>query len=192
MKRAPILLFSTVLVLGCDGSTPEASPNADESAAPATQAETPSVHEAPEEATHEEGHAAHEGQAEAAPAGETPRQFGEALSERNVTPLAQIVAAPGDFAGQTVKTEGEITQVCQRMGCWMEMRAEGGPAIRVPMAGHSFFLPRDVAGSQVTIEGEVAVRELSDDEREHLASEGAQAVASALQITATGVVLGES
>lgn len=119
----------------------------------------------------------------------TGNVFGDPLSDRETTPLATIAAAPDEFAGQVVKTEGEITQVCQRMGCWMEMRSEGAPAIRVPMAGHSFFLPKDVAGRHAVIEGEVAVRELSDGEREHLASEGAQAVASALQISATGVVL---
>jgi len=111
------------------------------------------------------------------------------VTDRDLVPLAQISANPNDFAGQTVKTEGEITQVCQRMGCWMEMQAEGASAVRVPLAGHRFFLPRHASGHRVTIEGEVMLRELSEAEREHLASEGAQVVASALQINATGVVI---
>lgn len=134
-----------------------------------------------------------EAEQEAEPAAEAEAeeqtQFGDELSDRETTTLASITDDPQQFAGQVVKTEGEITQVCQRMGCWMEMRAEGAPAVRVPMAGHSFFLPRDASGRHATIEGEVALRELSDAEREHLASEGAQVVASALQINATGVVL---
>ncbi|MEM9071848.1 MAG: DUF4920 domain-containing protein [Myxococcota bacterium] len=118
-----------------------------------------------------------------------PRAFGEPLSESAPTPLAEITGDPQRFSGQTVKTEGEITQVCQRMGCWMEMRSENGPAVRVPMAGHSFFLPRDVAGRVATIEGTVAVRTLSPSERAHLESEGAQATGQALQIMASGVVV---
>ncbi|MBX3246947.1 MAG: DUF4920 domain-containing protein [Myxococcales bacterium] len=122
-----------------------------------------------------------------APAG--PEAFGEPLSDAPVIALATLAADPASFAGQTVKTEGEVTQVCQRMGCWMEMRAEDAPTVRVPMAGHAFFLPRDAAGRRATVEGQLVLRELSDDEREHLESEGAEAAATALQLTATGVVL---
>lgn len=125
-----------------------------------------------------------------APAAEANAEtFGQPLSDAPVVALATITEDPSRFAGQTVKTEGEITQVCQRMGCWMEMRASGTPTVRVPMAGHSFFLPRDAAGRRATVEGELTLRELSDAEREHLESEGAQATATALQLTATGVVL---
>ncbi len=119
------------------------------------------------------------------------RLFGGEIDEaREVTPLAQILAAPAQYEGQVVKTEGEISQVCQAMGCWMELRAdEQSPGIRVPMAGHSFFLPRDLAGSRATIEGTVHVAELSEEEREHLASEGATATDQDVSIEATGVLV---
>lgn len=118
------------------------------------------------------------------------RLFGSELGEGDVTPLAEILSAPDRFQGQVVKTEGEIAQVCQRMGCWMEIRADAeSPGVRVPMAGHSFFLPRDVAGSRATIEGTVVVAALSDEEREHLESEGATAAGQNVSIEATGVVV---
>ncbi|MCZ7681078.1 MAG: DUF4920 domain-containing protein [Sandaracinaceae bacterium] len=76
------------------------------------------------------------------------RLFGSEMSEeREVVPLGTILASPAEYEGQVVKTEGEIAQVCQQMGCWMELRVdENSPGIRVPMAGHSFYLPRDLAG----------------------------------------------
>ena len=53
------------------------------------------------------------------------RLFGSEMSaERETTPLATIVASPDQFEGQVVKTEGEISQVCQSMGCWMELRTD--------------------------------------------------------------------
>lgn len=111
---------------------------------------------------------------------------------RPLTPLASILAAPDTYQDQVVRTEGEIARVCQRMGCWMELRESAqGPAVRVPMAGHSFFLPRDVSGRRAMLEGRVHVEELSADHRAHLESEGATATAtaSALAIHATGVVV---
>jgi hypothetical protein len=117
------------------------------------------------------------------------RQFGDALVPMSETALADIASAPERFDGQTVHTSGTIERVCQRMGCWMELRAEGTGPIRVPMAGHSFFLPRDVAGHPAEIEGRVRVSELTEAQRAHLASEGAVATASQLSIEATSVVV---
>jgi hypothetical protein len=119
------------------------------------------------------------------------RTFGAPLEgEREVTSLATILGQPEQYRGQVVRTEGEIARVCQRMGCWMELRENAdGPAVRVPMAGHSFFLPRDVAGRRATLEGRVQIAELSADHRQHLESEGATATASALSIEATSVVV---
>lgn len=117
------------------------------------------------------------------------RQFGGALTDRTETALSAIAAAPATFDGQTVRTAGHIERVCQRMGCWMELTAEGTQPVRVPMAGHSFFLPRDVAGHDATIEGLVRVTPLSPEARAHLASEGALATADELSIEATSVVV---
>ena len=117
--------------------------------------------------------------------------FGAPLDPaRALTALSVITASPETFKDQVVKTEGEIARVCQAMGCWMELRstAEAQP-VRVPMAGHAFFLPKDAAGRHATIEGRVALQELSPEARAHLAGEGATAVASALSISATTVVI---
>lgn len=187
------LLFALLAGLGCSsgsdvaiaaeavGQNAETAENAGDTAA-AENAEAP--HEGAED---------HEAHAEAAegvqPATEGPTAYGDPLTDRELTPLATIAGEARTYAGQVVKTEGEIAAVCQRMGCWMEMRADGVEPIRVPMAGHSFFLPKDVSGRHAIVEGEVAVRELSESEREHLESEGALATAQALQISATGVVI---
>lgn len=180
-----ITLFLALLVSFACSSTSDVAPGSDEAAGESAAAETA---EAPHEG--DEDHEAHAEAAEGVePAGEGPTSYGDPLSDRELTSLATIAGDAQTYAGQVVKTEGEIAAVCQRMGCWMEMRAEGVEPIRVPMAGHNFFLPKDVSGRHATIEGEVAVRELSADEREHLESEGALATAQALQISATGVVI---
>lgn len=161
------------------------------SEAPPAPAETPAETVAVENAP---GENAPEEEAAAANTAADPDQtvFGAGVTDRELTPLSELTSAPERFDGQVIKTEGEITAVCQRMGCWMEMRSEeGAPTVRVPLAGHDYFLPRDVSGRHATIEGQVAIRPLSDAEREHLASEGAQAVATALQVSATGVVLSD-
>ena len=158
-----------------------------------------STEEAPAADTAEAAHAG--GEAEAAEEGESDREpvrvladgsrlFGAEPSEGEQTELASILAAPGTFDGQTVKTVGEISSVCQQMGCWMELRADAeSPGIRVPMANHSFFLPRDVVGARATIEGVVHVEALDEATQEHLESEGAQAAGAELSIEASSVLV---
>ena len=118
------------------------------------------------------------------------RVFGHELTD-GVEPVAlsAISADPAAFGDRVVRTEGTIERVCQRMGCWMELRADNAEPVRVPMAGHSYFLPRDVAGRPATIEGRVHVAELSEGRRRHLEAEGAMATASTLSIEATTVVV---
>lgn len=184
-----IALFLALLAaLGCNSGSDVAVASGEAAGENAGANADTEAAEAPHEG--DEDHEAHAETAEGvAPAGDGPTTYGDPLTDRELTPLATIAGDAQTFAGQVVKTEGEIAAVCQRMGCWMEMRAEGVAPIRVPMAGHSFFLPKDVSGRHATVEGEVAVRELSEGEREHLESEGALATAQALQISATGVVI---
>lgn len=103
--------------------------------------------------------------------------------------VAEILRDPRPHLGKTVKCEGTIARVCERAGCWLELR---GPApdqgLRVPMAGHAFFIPQDVVGRRATIEGELTASGLSPDARAHLESEGLRSVGP-LSLAATTVVV---
>lgn len=125
---------------------------------------------------------------QAVPTSGEGRDFGAPFDESvDVVPLATLMADVERYAGRDITTRGTIVTVCQRMGCWMEMSDEGSVPVRVPMAGHAFFLPRDVAGRPARVQGRVRVVELSAATREHLAGEGAQALSSTLAIEASSV-----
>lgn len=176
MRRAIALTF---LLAGCTDAAPAARPASDRSGAAAV---APSA--APPVAT--PGAAA----TVSAPAEAGRRAFGAPLDPAvPEVALADVVAHPDQYRDALVRTRGTVVRVCQRMGCWMEMSAEGTPAVRVPMAGHAFFLPRDAEGRPTEVQGRVRLLELTADARAHLASEGATAVSSALAIDASGVAL---
>ncbi|MCC7535460.1 MAG: DUF4920 domain-containing protein [Deltaproteobacteria bacterium] len=119
------------------------------------------------------------------------RVFGREGALTSSVALPEILGEPSRFAGQTVKTTGVVRQVCQRMGCWMELAAEGSQArpVFVRMAGHAFLLPRDVVGRRATAEGRIAVRPLSPNEIAHYNSEGASLAegATTVELEATTV-----
>lgn len=104
--------------------------------------------------------------------------------------LPDLLAHADRYEGQVVRTEGQVARVCQAMGCWMELReGEDGDPIRVPMAGHAFFLPKDAAGRRAEVAGRIEVAALDPEQQAHLRAEGAQAASQPVSLTATGVVL---
>ncbi|HEX6241514.1 MAG TPA: hypothetical protein VFZ61_11490, partial [Polyangiales bacterium] len=64
----------------------------------------------------------------------------------------------------------------------------GADGLRVPMAGHAFFVPQDIVGKSAVVEGRLAARELNEAERAHLTGEGLKATGP-LFLEATGVVV---
>lgn len=83
------------------------------------------------------------------------KQFGAPITESRTTALPEILKDPGKYGGQTVRTEGIVSSVCQSRGCWMEIADESGAA-HIKMAGHSFFVPREASGHRAVIQGKMA------------------------------------
>lgn len=124
------------------------------------------------------------------PAASGERIFGAPLSaEGEPVEVSAILRDPAPFLGKNVKTKGVVARVCERAGCWLELKPEHGEGgLRVPMAGHAFFIPQDALGRPAIVEGELTAQALSPSHKEHLEGEGAQAVGP-LSLAARGVVV---
>jgi hypothetical protein len=142
-----------------------------------------------------------EGSAPAAPRASEPpaspqapspegRLFGAPLELSEAVDVSVILAGPEPYLGKRVQCSGVVGRVCERAGCWLELRPEGsqGPGLRVPMAGHRFFIPQDAVGRPARVEGQLVARALGAAERAHLEGEGLKAIGP-LSLAATGVLL---
>jgi len=124
-----------------------------------------------------------------APASAPAEHFGAPFAEQiPAVSLSALIADPAPHAGKIVETTGKVSQVCQAMGCWMELADAGsGERVRTPMAGHAFFLPKTVVGKAARVQGRVELIALTDDMKKHLEAEGAQATGSKLSLSALSV-----
>ena len=70
------------------------------------------------------------------------------------------------------KVVGEVSAVCQAKGCWMTIASEsGGEEMMVKFKDYGFFVPKDIAGRKVVMEG-YAFREVTPvDELRHYAED---------------------
>ena len=113
-------------------------------------------------------------------------KFGAPLGNSPVVPLAEIVRETGKYAKTTVKTEGQVTAVCQAAGCWMEISDPAGQA-HIRMGGHSFFVPKSASGRRARVEGTVLPKpDNGECEQEALEATGRTVK---VELDATGVEL---
>ena len=93
------------------------------------------------------------------------RSFGEPLTpDLEVTAIGVIVADPDAWAGQRVRIEGEVSGVCEKQGCWLELVSPDNVALRVKVDDGVIVFPQDAVGSRCRAEGEVEILELTREE----------------------------
>ena len=105
-------------------------------------------------------------------AGET--KLGKPLSVKEPMAIATVLAKPGDYVGKTIAVKGKISEVCQEMGCWMELTNEAGQAIKIQVNHGDLEFPKDGAGKMAIAEGKLTKSEMSKDEAIAAAKEEAK------------------
>jgi len=89
-------------------------------------------------------------------------------------PLTVAQASSEANVGQTLAVKGPAAEVCQNKGCWMVL-TEGARSIRVTFRDYAFFVPKDLAGKTVVVEGVLSRKLLSAEEAKHYAEESGAA-----------------
>ena len=110
------------------------------------------------------------GAAATAPSELKGQPFGAAIKLETATPIETILAEPKKFAGQTVRVEGMVTDVCPKRGCWFEMAGtKPGQKLRFKVTDGEMVFPADSKGKKAVAEGVVAVKDLSLEESKEYA-----------------------
>jgi RecJ-like exonuclease len=100
--------------------------------------------------------------------------YGKALTLKQPVALATLVAHPDDYVGKTVQVKGKITEVCQAMGCWLEMVDEDGHHLRFNAHEAGIEFPKDSPGRTVVAEGKFVKTEMTREEALAQAKEDAK------------------
>jgi hypothetical protein len=68
-----------------------------------------------------------------------------------------------------VKLQGEISTVCQKKGCWMNMALNENKELFVRFKDYDFFVPLNCSGREAVIEGWAYKEVISVEELKHFA-----------------------
>ena len=121
--------------------------------------------------------------------GETISAEGAAIDVNEL----QAKMAANAFDGKVV---GKVKEVCKAMGCWMKLEKADGSELMVKAKNHGYFVPQDLVGKTVVVEGTASVKEVSEEKRKHLAEDAGKSKAEIkkikgatqeLQFVATGM-----
>jgi len=77
-----------------------------------------------------------------------------------------------------------VKEVCQAKGCWMKVELDGGEEAMVRFKDYGFFMPKDISGKEVVVNGIAFVEEMSVEDQKHYAEDGGKSEAEIAKITA--------
>ena len=81
-----------------------------------------------------------------------------------------------------IKFAGTVTDVCQAKGCWMKVQLEDGQETMIRFKDYGFFMPKDIKGKEVIVNGLAFVEEMSIEDQKHFAKDGGKSDAEIAKI----------
>lgn len=85
------------------------------------------------------------------------KKLGKSITLKEKTSVSTILANPAKYDGKKVLVEGKIVDVCQDMGCWLDVAGtKEGEKIRVRVKDGEIVFPKDGKDKTVLVEGIVS------------------------------------
>ncbi len=126
--------------------------------------------------------------------------FGAKISADDALPFDQLLQTMHGTDSLAVKVKGKVEDVCQAKGCWMNIVSNepGQAPMMVRFKDYGFFVPKDIGGKEVIIDGYAFRETTSVDELRHYAEDAGKSKAEIeainepkeeLKFLASGVIL---
>lgn len=101
------------------------------------------------------------------------QSFGELITDSEVVTQDEMMEKYAQLkAGDSldIKFTSKVNSVCQAKGCWMRL-ALGEQESLVKFKDYGFFMPKDIAGQEVIVQGKAFVEETSVEDLKHFAED---------------------
>ena len=116
--------------------------------------------------------------------------YGDKITADGAIPASTAVSKMKGLDSLAVKVTGTITSVCQKKGCWMQVDIGGGKAMRVTFKDYAFFVPKNISGKTVVLDGYVYNSTTSVAQLRHYAQDAGKSKAEINKITEPEVNVG--
>jgi DNA-directed RNA polymerase subunit F len=97
--------------------------------------------------------------------------YGEAIKADGAIAISQL---PGKLVNEeplNTKIKAKVTDVCPKKGCWVSLEMPDSTKVFVKMKDYGFFVPVDMIGKTVVLDGEAILKTASVAELQHYAED---------------------
>ncbi|SRR5690606_17732217 len=108
------------------------------------------------------------------------QQFEHSGKTANTSALYEGLAVTDTIQTQMI---GEIAEVCPKKGCWLKVTLDSQEEVFVKFKDYAFFVPKDVAGKKVLLNGSAFIEEMSVKDQQHFAEDAGSSQEEIAQIT---------
>lgn len=102
------------------------------------------------------------------------QSYGDGITDKGVLSGNEMVERYNNLkVGDTLslKFASEVKEVCKKKGCWMKVDM-GEEEVMIRFKDYGFFMPKDIAGQEVIVEGKAYIEEMSLEDQRHYAEDG--------------------
>jgi hypothetical protein len=113
------------------------------------------------------------------------KHFGATIDAANAIAYDLLIPKMSATDSLSVKVSGKVSEVFQKKGCWMTLVSDqpGQPEMRVTFKDYAFFMPKDLAGKRVVVDGYAYVDETPVDVLRHYAEDAGKSKEEIEKIT---------
>jgi hypothetical protein len=109
--------------------------------------------------------------------------FGEGVKKGNIVPATEVNAKLGDATKAEMKVSGEVVTVCKKKGCFMKLKMSDGETMFVKFKDYGFFMPKDIEGKTVVVDGFAERKVTSVEDLKHYAEDAKKSPEEIAKIT---------
>lgn len=109
--------------------------------------------------------------------------YGEKITAEGAIPASSLASKIKGNDTLAVKVSGTITEVCKNKGCWMMIDIGQGKTMRVTFKDYAFFVPPDISGKTVVLDGYAYHQITSVEQLRHYAEDAGKSADEISKIT---------
>lgn len=113
------------------------------------------------------------------------KHFGAPVTAKNAITYEQLIPKMATVDSMPAKVSGQVIAVCQKKGCWMTIQSAqaGRPEMRVTFKDYAFFMPKDLSGKRVVVDGFARVETTPVEVLRHFAQDAGKSAEEIARIT---------
>jgi hypothetical protein len=112
------------------------------------------------------------------------QNFGAKIDDQGAISMPELEKGMMTHEEMNTKVEGKVLNVCQAKGCWMTLEKSDGSKMRVTFKDYAFFVPKDISGKTVVVQGKAYINTTSVEELKHYAEDAGKSKEEIAKITA--------